>query len=246
MAWGDGRIYRGAWVQSKCTGFGVLTHADGRRYEGYYLKDKMHGHGVYMWADGRKYNGEYKNNLKHGQGVWTWPDGVMLEGQWADNLPCRHAVTIIFSSYVSTQEVQPRIGLDSDTTLQKLHEDAHAWRIEHGVVHKSSSAEDNSSAVPRPVILPPSPADDEIAPAGAAATPTNGSGTVAQANTPGVDAGGRPAGQTPEMYESLRAIAMQLEQGLVDLEETQGLVDDEEGDTVSLASFRFFILHLFC
>ena len=29
MAWGDGRVYRGAWVQSKCTGFGILTHADG-------------------------------------------------------------------------------------------------------------------------------------------------------------------------------------------------------------------------
>eukprot|EP00961_Rhodomonas_salina_P188642 2545752-Rhodomonas_salina.4 len=27
--------------------------------------------------------------------------------QWADNLPCRHACTIIFSSYVSTTEVGP-------------------------------------------------------------------------------------------------------------------------------------------
>jgi hypothetical protein len=31
----------------------------------------------------------------------------------------RHACTIIFSSYVSTQEVQPRIGLDTDATLRK-------------------------------------------------------------------------------------------------------------------------------
>jgi hypothetical protein len=146
MAWGDGRVYRGAWVQSKCTGFGILTHADGRRYEGYYLKDKMHGHGVYMWPDGRKYNGEYKNNLKHGHGVWTWPDGVMLEGQWAENLPCRHACTIIFSSYVSTDEVQPRIGLDTDTTLHKLWEDAHAWRLEHNVLHSARQRRDISQA----------------------------------------------------------------------------------------------------
>ena len=68
------------------------------------------------------------NSHSHTQGVWTWPDGVMLEGQWAENLPCRHACTIIFSSYVSTDEVQPRIGLDTETTLQKLWEDAHTWR----------------------------------------------------------------------------------------------------------------------
>ena len=44
---------------------------------------------------------------------------------------------MIFSSYVSTDEVQPRIGLDTDTTLHKLWEDAHAWRQEHNVVHSS-------------------------------------------------------------------------------------------------------------
>ena len=175
MAWGDGRVYRGAWVQSKCTGFGILTHADGRRYEGYYLKDKMHGHGVYMWPDGRKYNGEYKNNLKHGHGVWTWPDGVMLEGQWAENLPCRHACTIIFSSYVSTDEVQPRIGLDTDTTLHKLWEDAHAWRQEHNVVHSSRHRRDNAQTLlPSPRHGPVetnehelSDVDEEVAPRGA-------------------------------------------------------------------------------
>ena len=175
MAWGDGRVYRGAWVQSKCTGFGILTHADGRRYEGYYLKDKMHGHGVYMWPDGRKYNGEYKNNLKHGHGVWTWPDGVMLEGQWAENLPCRHACTIIFSSYVSTDEVQPRIGLDTETTLHKLWEDAHAWRQEHNVVHSCRQRRDISQVLLTSPRHGPAEAnenelsdmDEEVAPRGA-------------------------------------------------------------------------------
>ena len=123
-----------------------IEGADGAEYKGYYLNGKKHGHGVYMWPDGRKYNGEYKNNLKHGHGVWTWPDGVMLEGQWAENLPCRHACTIIFSSYVSTDEVQPRIGLDTDTTLHKLWEDAHAWRQEHNVVHSSRHQREISQA----------------------------------------------------------------------------------------------------
>lgn len=175
MAWGDGRVYRGAWVQSKCTGFGILTHADGRRYEGYYLKDKMHGHGVYFWPDGRKYNGEYKNNLKHGNGVWTWPDGVMLEGQWAENLPCRHACTVIFSSYVSTDEVQPRIGLDTDTTLHKLWEDAHAWRQEHNVVHSSRQR--------REITAPPM-----------IASPLNGPAEALENEAPDVDEDWAPRG----------------------------------------------------
>jgi len=244
MAWGDGRVYRGAWVQSKCTGFGILTHADGRRYEGYYLKDKMHGHGVYTWPDGRKYNGEYKNNLKHGNGVWTWPDGVMLEGQWADNLPCRHACTIIFSSYVSTTEVQPRVGLDTDTTLQKLWEDAHAWRQEHNVVHNPPSptahrlspraspvngkADDNAHQ-----------RDDEVAPCGAAvagmaSAPPQSSGArpvpmandfIRGANSAAFDVG-RSAEQSTEMFRSLRSVAMQLDQGLTEMEELHNALDE--------------------
>jgi len=249
MAWGDGRVYRGAWVQSKCTGFGILTHSDGRRYEGYYLKDKMHGHGVYMWPDGRKYNGEYKNNLKHGHGVWTWPDGVMLEGQWAENLPCRHACTIIFSSYVSTDEVQPRIGLDTDTTLHKLWEDAHAWRQEHNVVHSSRHRRDNAQTLlPSPRHGPVetnehelSDVDEEVAPRGAsvcsvlnnkpaskgAGAPPTPSDFIRGANSASVDVG-RSAEQSTEMFRSLRSVAMQLDQGLLEMEELDGLLQDDD------------------
>mmetsp|Transcript_26560 Transcript_26560/g.62775 ORF Transcript_26560/g.62775 Transcript_26560/m.62775 type:complete len:619 (-) Transcript_26560:224-2080(-) len=239
MAWGDGRVYRGAWVQSKCTGYGVLTHADGRRYEGYYLKDKMHGHGVYTWPDGRRYNGEYKNNLKHGNGIWTWPDGVMLEGQWADNLPCRHACTIIFSSYVSTTEVQPRVGLDTDTTLQKLWEDAHAWRQEHNVVHETRRS---SAAVPaaRVAEVKEEPDGDEVAPRGAAvasvSTPPQSAADGARSGAPGdyiqgansasVDVG-RSADQSTEMFRALRSVAMQLDQGLAEMEDIQSVLDEQ-------------------
>jgi hypothetical protein len=52
----------------------------------------------------------------------------------------RHACTVIFSSFVSTTEVQPRLGLDHDTTLQKLWEDAHAWRLEHNVAHSATQS----------------------------------------------------------------------------------------------------------
>jgi len=236
MAWGDGRVYRGAWLQSKCTGYGVLTHADGRRYEGYYVKDKMHGHGVYTWPDGRKYNGEYKNNLKHGNGIWTWPDGVMLEGQWADNLPCRHACTVIFSSYVSTTEVQPRVGLDTDTTLQKLWEDAHVWRQEHNVSHELRRA-----PVPAPmprVVEAKAQDDDEVAPRGAAvasvslppqsaADGARAAGDYIQgANSASVDVG-RSADQSTEMFRALRSVAMQLDQGLAEMEDIPGVLDEQ-------------------
>ena len=60
--------------------------------------------------------------------------------------PRRHACTIIFSSFVSTTEVQPRIGMDHDTTLQKLWEDAHAWRVEHCVAHSLAAATCQPSA----------------------------------------------------------------------------------------------------
>jgi hypothetical protein len=36
--------------------------------------------------------------------------------------------------------VQPRLGLDHDTTLQKLWEDAHAWRLEHNVAHSATQS----------------------------------------------------------------------------------------------------------
>eukprot|EP00286_Rhodomonas_abbreviata_P022833 CAMPEP_0181311304 /NCGR_PEP_ID=MMETSP1101-20121128/13061_1 /TAXON_ID=46948 /ORGANISM="Rhodomonas abbreviata, Strain Caron Lab Isolate" /LENGTH=619 /DNA_ID=CAMNT_0023418017 /DNA_START=316 /DNA_END=2176 /DNA_ORIENTATION=- len=239
MAWGDGR--EGGMGAEQMQGYGVLTHADGRRYEGYYLKDKMHGHGVYTWPDGRKYNGEYKNNLKHGNGVWTWPDGVMLEGQWADNLPCRHACTIIFSSYVSTTEVQPRIGLDTDTTLQKLWEDAHAWRQEHNVVHETRRA---AAVTPKPRILEIKSAhdDDEVAPRGAAVASVNSASQGASdgarasggppgdyiqgANSASVDVG-RSADQSTEMFRALRSVAVQLDQGLAEMEEMQSLLDEQ-------------------
>lgn len=265
MAWGDGRVYRGAWVQSKCTGFGILTHADGRRYEGYYLKDKMHGHGVYTWPDGRKYNGEYKNNLKHGQGVWTWPDAVMLEGQWADNLPCRHACTIIFSSFVSTTEVQPRIGLDTDTTLQKLWEDAHVWRQEHKVEHVSPAPAREAAPVrgaPVAAVADETVSDteEESAPPGAAQVSSGAAGPAASkaasaarsgpaaaggrgdfvggANSASVDVG-RSAEQSTDMFRSLRSVAVLLDQGLAEMEELHGVLDDEgdspASDTTSMA-----------
>jgi len=239
MTWADGKRYEGEWRHGKCTGNGVLTHADGRRYEGYYLKDKMHGHGVYTWPDGRRYNGEYKNNLKHGNGIWTWPDGVMLEGQWADNLPCRHACTIIFSSYVSTTEVQPRVGLDTDTTLQKLWEDAHAWRQEHNVVHETRRS---SAAVPaaRVAEVKEEPDGDEVAPRGAAvasvSTPPQSAADGARSGAPGdyiqgansasVDVG-RSADQSTEMFRALRSVAMQLDQGLAEMEDIQSVLDEQ-------------------
>jgi len=217
--------------------------------EGYYLKDKMHGHGVYMWPDGRKYNGEYKNNLKHGNGVWTWPDGVMLEGQWAENLPCRHACTIIFSSYVSTDEVQPRIGLDTDTTLHKLWEDAHAWRQEHNVVHSSRHRRENTQAVlPSPLHGPAeasenetSDVDEEVAPRGAsvgsvlnnkpaskgAGAPPMANDFIRGANSASVDVG-RSAEHSTEMFRSLRSVAIQLDQGLGEMEELDVLLEEDD------------------
>ena len=99
----------------------------------------------------------------------------MLEGQWAENLPCRHACTVIFSSYVSTDEVQPRIGLDTDTTLHKLWEDAHAWRQEHNVVHSSRQR--------REITAPPM-----------IASPLNGPAEALENEAPDVDEDWAPRG----------------------------------------------------
>jgi hypothetical protein len=179
----------------------------------------------------------------------------MLEGQWADNLPCRHACTIIFSSYVSTTEVQPRIGLDTDTTLQKLWEDAHVWRHEHKVEHYSPAARALPSS--GPAAAKEREGDEDVAPAGAAQVsgatgPASKVGSAARsgpaaggrgefvggANSASVDVG-RSAEQSTDMFRSLQSVAVQLHQGLAEMEELHALLDDEgdapASDTTSMA-----------
>ena len=143
---------------------------------------------------------------------------------------------VIFSSYVSTDEVQPRIGLDTDTTLHKLWEDAHAWRQEHNVVHSSRHRGEISAAPavasPRhgpaesPLATEQGDADDEDkAPRGASVgvggkkeIASKGAGAAPLANELVRGAGGatvdvgRPAEQSTEMFRSLRSVAMQLDQ----------------------------------
>ena len=44
-------------------GEGEYTWGDGRMYKGSYLNDKKHGFGEYTWNDGRKYIGNYHPSL---------------------------------------------------------------------------------------------------------------------------------------------------------------------------------------
>ncbi len=136
--------------------------------------------------------------------------------------------------------MQPRLGLDHDTTLQKLWEDAHAWRLEHNVAHSatqspcrarpagSGSGPAQSACAPAPF---PAPApegysdSEEVAPSGAAGgfkpaprrarspppPPDMIRGAGGAGGCAAVDVG-RPAEQSTEMFRSLRSVAMQLEQ----------------------------------
>ena len=150
----------------------------------------------------------------------------------------RHACTIIFSSFVSTTEVQPRLGLDHDTTLQKLWEDAHAWRLEHNVTHSATESLSRGrpagsgpappSCVPTPFTAPAPEGfsdSEEVAPSGAAGgfkpaprrarSPPPPDMIRGAGGAGGLGAAvdiGRPAEQSTEMFRSLRTVALQLEQ----------------------------------
>jgi hypothetical protein len=113
---------------------------------------------------------------------------------------CRHACTVIFSSFVSTTEVQPRLGLDHDTTLQKLWEDAHAWRIEHNVVHSSTPAPiriRNGTATPSAAVVSgaciPTPFSSASAPSGVEAVCGDDGEEVAPSGASGGGGGGSRA-----------------------------------------------------
>ena len=133
--------------------------------------------------------------------------------------------------------MQPRLGLDHDTTLQKLWEDAHAWRLEHNVTHSatesscrarpsgSGPAPPSCAPAPFPAPAPESFSDgEEVAPSGAAGgfkpaprrarsppPPDMIRGAGGAGGCAAVDVG-RPAEQSTEMFRSLRSVALQLEQ----------------------------------
>ena len=185
----------------------------------------------------------------------------------------RHACTIIFSSFVSTTEVQPRLGLDHDTTLQKLWEDAHAWRLEHNVTHSATESISRGrpagsgpapSCVPTPFTAPAPESfsdSEEVAPSGAAGGFKSAPRRARSPPPPDMIRGaggaggmgaavdiGRPAEQSTEMFRSLRTVALQLEQVGTTIYENRPSLSILSLCMVVVASHtcRFSKLELFC
>jgi hypothetical protein len=88
MAWKDGTIYVGAFVQGKRTGKGIQRFPSGVRYQGDFLNGKYEGFGVCEFADFSSYKGHWAKGKAHGQGRLTDANGqVMHDGRWESDGP---------------------------------------------------------------------------------------------------------------------------------------------------------------
>jgi hypothetical protein len=94
-----GWLYRGAWVNNRKSGRGVMEWGDGSYYDGDFVADKRHGQGhfvssrgdlhtggydnrgrgVLVTTNGFEYAGEFVDDMRHGKGVYTMRDGSSIE-----------------------------------------------------------------------------------------------------------------------------------------------------------------------
>jgi TPR repeat protein len=82
-----GDHYRGAWVNGKPEGHGILTGKKNEKFKyiGAFKEGGAHGIGTFTGAAGTTYVGEWKGDKRHGQGTTTFADGARYVGEWKDD-----------------------------------------------------------------------------------------------------------------------------------------------------------------
>ncbi len=82
VAYKNGDIYEGDWLNGGRVGQGVLTYANGDRYEGNWKNDKRDGEGTMYYANGDRYEGDWKDDEQGGKGIVYYANGDRFEGTW--------------------------------------------------------------------------------------------------------------------------------------------------------------------
>jgi hypothetical protein len=107
MAYADGGVYVGLFVEGKRCGLGSMEYSSGATYDGEWENDrvhgkgtrkgikfeyegewengKRHGNGIMMFADGLVYEGEWENGKRHGNGIMKYADGDVYNGEWVND-----------------------------------------------------------------------------------------------------------------------------------------------------------------
>lgn len=85
MWYSDGSRYRGEWIESAVTGYGVSI-SNGSTYSGHFANGVPDGHGVFSSHSGTVYEGGWAGGLRHGAGVYRWGDGVEYRGGFETGL----------------------------------------------------------------------------------------------------------------------------------------------------------------
>ena len=73
MAYLDGGVYEGGWVDGLRDGEGMMLYADGTLYLGSWRHDKRHGRGEISYSHGHmrhevRYTGEWRDGVRQGEG----------------------------------------------------------------------------------------------------------------------------------------------------------------------------------
>ena len=93
--------YKGAWLNNRRHGYGVLRTASGALYEGHFQHNQRCGEGSLFTpsphpphALTRVYSGQWARGVKEGVGTYFYTDGSRYEGQWRGGL--RHGLGSLF------------------------------------------------------------------------------------------------------------------------------------------------------
>ncbi len=83
VAYKNGDIYEGDWLNGERVGQGTITYANGVRYVGSWKNDKRDGEGTMYYKNGNLwYSGNWKNDKRDGQGTVYYMDGSRYSGNW--------------------------------------------------------------------------------------------------------------------------------------------------------------------
>ncbi|GAX16396.1 hypothetical protein FisN_10Hh371 [Fistulifera solaris] len=89
MAWSNGDVFKGAFVNDKRCGHGTIefngVNQDGGEYVGEWRDDKMHGDGTRRYPNGDMYVGNFDEGKREGEGRFYFSNGDMYFGQWKNN-----------------------------------------------------------------------------------------------------------------------------------------------------------------
>lgn len=80
----NGDLYDGEWKDGMYNGQGYLLYADGNYYKGAFVEGKRSGYGILQCTNGDRYEGNFLNDRENGELNCYYADGTFYKGNWVD------------------------------------------------------------------------------------------------------------------------------------------------------------------